>query len=155
MTGFVVVRLRGPVDVSRDINYTMEFLHLHKRFHATIIPDEDSFRGMLKKTKDYVAWGPATPDLVRELIMKRGRLIGGKPVTEDYLIEKTRLKSAKEVFKSIASGKLRLKNIEGLKPVFRLHPPRGGFKRSTKKSASMGGETGYRDDVSSLILKML
>lgn len=155
LTSYVVVRLRGPIDTRKDIDYTMRLLHLHRKFNATIIPDNEVSLGMLQKAKDYIAWGPAKPNLVRELLLKRGRLVGGRSVTEDYLAQKTHLESEEEVFNSIASGALRLKDLEGLKPVFRLHPPRGGFKKSTKKSVSMGGETGFREDISSIVLKMI
>ena len=43
-----------------------------------------------------------------------------------------------------------------LSPVFRLHPPRGGFKGSTKKPYSDGGELGYRGPaINELIRRMI
>jgi len=46
---------------------------------------------------------------------------------------------------AILSGKIMLHKVDNLiKPVFRLHPPRGGFKRTIKKPITQGGETGYR-----------
>jgi len=152
---FIVVRIRGCVDVRKEINYTLRLLHLPRKFHATLIPDNDSYRGMLFKVKDYITWGPATPELIKELLLRRGRIVGNKPVTEEFLTEATGMKSVDEISKALAEGKLRLKDIKGLKPVFRLHPPRGGFKKSTKKSIGQGGELGFREDISSLIRRML
>jgi len=154
MGSFIVVRIRGRVDVRYDIKETLKRLNLHRKFHATIVPDTPSYRGMLFKVKDYVAYGPADADTVKELLIKRGRLIGNKPLTEDYIKSKLGL-SLKELSEKIANGSLKLKDIIGLKPVFRLNPPRGGFRRSTKKHITAGGELGYRDDIKNLILRML
>ncbi|MEM2203989.1 MAG: 50S ribosomal protein L30, partial [Sulfolobales archaeon] len=43
-----------------------------------------------------------------------------------------------------------------VKPVFRLHPPSGGFKGSIKKPYGNGGELGYRgQDINDLIRRMI
>ena len=45
--------------------------------------------------------------------------------------------------------------IPGLKPFFRLHPPRGGL-RSVKKPFTLGGDLGYRGPaINDLIRRML
>jgi len=49
-----------------------------------------------------------------------------------------------------------LKDLPGVKPVFRLHPPRKGFKGSIKKSYRAGGEAGYRGEaINDLIRRMV
>jgi len=46
--------------------------------------------------------------------------------------------------------------IPGLKPYFRLHPPKGGFKGSVKKPYNAGGELGYRGSaINDLIMRMI
>ncbi len=152
---YIVVRIRGPVDVKSEIGDTLDLLHLTRKFHATVVPDTPSYRGMIQKVKDYVAWGPSTPELVKDILTKRGRLSGSRHLTEEYLLEKSGLKSIGELAEAISSGRMALKDIEGLKPVFRLHPPRGGFKGPTKRSYKTGGELGLREDISSLIMRML
>ncbi len=152
---YVVVRIRGLIDVRSDIGSTLDLLHLTRKFHATIIPDTPSYRGMIQKVKDYVAWGPSTTELVKNILLKRGRLMGNKPLTEEYLLEKSCLRSIGDVAEAISSGKMALSDIEGLKPVFRLHPPRGGFKGPTKRGFKTGGELGLREDISPLIMRML
>ncbi len=154
MASYVVLRIRGRVDVRSDIKETLKRLNLHRKFHATIVPDDPSYKGMLFKVKDYVAYGPADPELIKEMLLKRGRLIGNKPITEDYVKSKLGV-SIDELAKRIANGEMKLKDIRGLKPVFRLHPPKGGFKKSTKKHVTAGGELGYREDIKNLIMRML
>lgn len=152
---YILVRIRGSVGVRKGINYTLKLLHLPRKFHATIIPRDESIDGMLQKVKDYVIWGPAHPEIVKKLLLARGRWRGDKPFSEEDLLEKTGFKSLDEVAEALSSGKLTLKEIDGLKPVFRLHPPRGGFKSSTKKSVGMGGELGFREDIASVVERML
>jgi large subunit ribosomal protein L30 len=154
MGGFIVVRIRGRVDVRKDIKETLKRLNLHKKFHATIVPDDPSYRGMLFKVKDYVAYGPADPEIVKKLLLHRGRLVGNEPLTEEYVKEKLKM-SIDELAEKLARGEMKLKQVRGLKPVFRLHPPRGGFKKSTKKHVTAGGELGYREDIAKLVERML
>jgi large subunit ribosomal protein L30 len=154
MGAFLVIRIRGQPDVRYDIKETLKRLGLHKKFHATIVPDTPQYRGMLFKVKDYVAYGPIDAETVKELLLKRGRLVGNKPLSEEFIKEKLGL-SIDELAGKIIDGELKLREIRGLKPIFRLHPPRRGFKRSTKKLVSAGGELGYREDIDKLVLKML
>lgn len=151
---FIVVRIRGIPDVRHDIRETLKRLRINKKFHATIVPDTPAYRGMLFKAKDYIAYGPADKETVKEMLLKRGRLIGNKPLTEEY-IKDTFSMDLDQLAEKLANGELKLTELKNVKPVFRLHPPRGGFKRSTKKLVQAGGELGYREDISSLILRML
>ena len=49
--------------------------------------------------------------------------------------------------RALAAGEAKLRDVKGLKPVFRLNPPRGGFeRRGIKKPRSLGGALGYRGD---------
>jgi large subunit ribosomal protein L30 len=58
---------------------------------------------------------------------------------------------SKEALKALEKVKSKGENIK----VFRLHPPRGGFKKSIKKPMPKG-ELGYRGDkINALVLRML
>ena len=48
----------------------------------------------------------------------------------------------RDLAKAIHDGKIKLKEIKDLKPVFRLHPPIGGFKGGIKKPIGAGGALG-------------
>lgn len=139
-----VIRIRGRVGVRREAKDTLKMLRLHRKHHAVIIDDRPSYKGMLKKVADYVTWGEITPETLALLLRKRGELSGGKKLTDEYVKEKLGLSGINELAKAIFEGKLTLKDVPGLKPVFRLHPPKGGFKGSTKKHYKAGGELGYR-----------
>ena len=154
MVSFILLRIRGIPDIRYDIRETLKRLHLVRKYHATIVPDTEVYRGMIFKVKDYITYGPADPETVKELLLKKGRLIGNKPVTEKYLKKVTGF-ALDELIDKIVSGNLKLKDIKDLKPVFRLHPPIGGFKRSIKKHIASSGELGYREDIGKLIKRMI
>ena len=71
---WVVVRVRSDVGVERSIKETMHMLNLTKVNHAVIIPENDQYRGMLQKAKDYITWGEADKELVETMLRERGRL---------------------------------------------------------------------------------
>ncbi len=149
-----VIRLRGEIDVHRKIKETLRLLRLHKRYHCVVVPDTPSYRGMLQIVKDYVAYGEMDAETLALLLRKRGRLTGDRRLTDEYVKEKTGYESIEEFAKAVVDGKASLKDISELKPVFRLHPPRGGLK-SIKWHYGHGGDLGYHGkDISKLIYRM-
>ncbi|MEM4893666.1 MAG: 50S ribosomal protein L30 [Desulfurococcaceae archaeon] len=158
---YAIIRLRGRVNVPHDVEYTLKLLRLHKKFHLVIYPrNTPGIEGMLQKVKDWVCWGEISCETLVELLRRRGRLVGGRKlddevaaiVLKNYGLEGGVL----ELAKAICEGKIILHKDKLLKPVFRLAPPRGGFKGSIKKPFGNNGETGYRGrEIDSLIRKMI
>jgi large subunit ribosomal protein L30 len=149
---FAVIRLRGEVGVSKKIKDTLAMLRLHKINHCVLVPDTPDYRGMLQIVKDYVAFGEINPEILSNLLKKRGRLTGNKPLTEEYIKERG-FKSVEELSKSIIDGKISFKDLPDLKPVLRLHPPRGGLKNI--KWQFSRGELGYQgENINKLLNKM-
>ena len=56
---FLVVRIKGQVDVPHWAKTTLKLLKLEKKFRATIIPAQENTLGMLNKVKHYVSWQEA------------------------------------------------------------------------------------------------
>ncbi len=156
MTLYAIIRIRGTADVPPDVKATLRMLRLTKKFTAAIYPKDPTIDGMLKVVKDWVTWGEIDRETLRELILKRGRLIGNKPITEELLKEVTGM-GVNELIDALLNGKVKWHKLDSkVKPVFRLHPPRGGFKKSIKKPVKAGGELGYRGtDINDLIRKMI
>ncbi|HID43700.1 MAG TPA: 50S ribosomal protein L30 [Archaeoglobaceae archaeon] len=150
---FAVVRLRGEVGVSRKIRDTLSMLRLHKINHCVLVPDTPSYRGMLHIVKDYVAFGEVKPEVLSTLLRKRGKLVGNKPITDEYIKENTDFNSVEELSRAIVEGKINLDDIPEIKPVLRLHPPRGGLKNI--KWQYSRGELGYQgENINKLLYKM-
>lgn len=147
------IRVRGTTGVKAEIADTMKMLRLNQINHAVILDETPSYQGMLQKAKDYITWGEIKEDTLNEVISKRGRISGGLKVTVEYIKENTPHSSIEDLSKAIFKG---AKPDElGIKPVFRLHPPRKGYK-NIKKAYNEDGSLGYRgENINDLIKKML
>jgi large subunit ribosomal protein L30 len=110
--------------------------------------------GMLYRVQNYVTWGEVSKETVALLLKERGRLAGGKKLT-DEAVEKLGYKSIDALAEAIASCKVEFQKLPNVQPVFKLRPPSKGFKGKTKKSFRAGGEAGYRGEkISELIKRM-
>jgi large subunit ribosomal protein L30 len=148
---WMIVRVRGTIHARRDVTETLRFLHLTRPNHATVVPEEASYRGMITKVQGYVTWGEADGATVGRLLETRGELTDGRRVSPETLSEAGHdlAALAKEV---TGHG---LPTAPGLKPLFRLKAPRGGW-RSTKKPFARGGALGYRGEkINELVQRML
>tara|TARA_B100001996_G_scaffold381816_1_gene372080 strand:- start:3234 stop:3704 length:471 start_codon:yes stop_codon:yes gene_type:complete len=154
---WVVVRVRSNVNVERSIRETMDYLNLTKVNHAVIIPENDQYRGMLQKAKDYITWGDATEELVEKMLSERGRMSGDNPLTDSLVKDNTDYKNIGEFAKAIVSNDATVKHVPGLKRVFRLHPPRGTIGwGGIKRPFVLGGALGSRgDQIDALVERMI
>jgi large subunit ribosomal protein L30 len=110
---------------------------------------------MLQRAKDYVTWGEVDATVAARLLIKRARLPGDRKVDDAWMKTNTKFASVNTLAKAIAEGKATLKDVPGLKPVLRLHPPHGGFEGS-KRAYRAGGALGYRGkEINDLIVRML
>ncbi len=149
-----VVRIRGVSDVFRDINETLKMLHLNRNCHATLIDDRPSYLGMLRKAQNHVAWGEVSKETIELLLKERGRLIGNKRLTDRHTKEMG-YKSLKDLAEALHNLETEFSKLPNVKPLFRLHPPKKGYKGKVKKSFSAGGATGYRGNaINELIERM-
>ncbi len=155
-TLYAIIRIRGRVDVPPDVETTLRLLRLTRKYTAVIYPKTDSIDGMLNVVKDWVTWGEIRAETLKKLILKRGRAVGNKPLNEEKIKELFNI-SLDELVKALMEGRIFWHKLEDkVKPVFRLHPPKGGFKKSTKKPLGSGGELGYRGEaINELIDKMI
>ena len=149
---FAIIRLRGEVNLRPEIKSTLEMLRMHRVNHCIVVREDEHFRGMIQKVKDYVAWGKIDDQTLAMLLERRGRLAGNRRLSEDFLKEKTQYRSFAELAAALNSGATSLKDL-GIKPIFRLHPARKGLK-TIKKTAQQGGDLGFRADLADLIKKM-
>jgi len=148
------IRVRGRTGVKKDIADTLMMLKLTRINHAVLIEENPSYLGMLQKAKDYITWGKVNEETVTNLISKRGKIAGNDKVTEDYIAESTNYSSIEELSKAVVNSGAKLED-SGIKPVFRLHPPRKGYE-NIKKTYNESGTLGYRgDNIGDLIKKMI
>jgi large subunit ribosomal protein L30 len=152
----LAIRVRGQVRVRPQIADTLDKLLLGRLYQARVLKVTPSLEGMIDKAKDYIAWGEVTEDVVTELLSKRGRLPGNNRLTDIYVKKNSKHSSIKALAKAIAAGSADVRDVEGLKPIFRLTPPSRGFKGKKKLGVGMGGITGYRgEEINNLARRMI
>ena len=154
---FLVIRVRSDRTVERSIRETMEHLNLTRVNHAVLVPERDTYAGMLQKVKDFVTWGEISAEAIAGLLRERGRLIGDKPVTDASVKGATDYKNIDAFAAAIASGDATVKDMETLKRVFRMHPPRGSKGwGGVKRHFTVGGALGFRGDaIEDLVTRMM
>ena len=151
---FAVVKVRGTISAQREARETLELLRLTKTNNAVLIDNRPSYMGMLYRVQNYVTWGEVSKETIALLLKERGRLAGGKKLT-DEAVEALGYKSIDALADAIINCKIEYQKLPNIQPVFKLHPPSKGFKGKTKKSYAAGGEAGYRGEkISELIKRM-
>ena len=128
-----VVRIRGRVNVRSDITETLERLRLKRVNNCVLLTLTGSYRGMLNKCINHVAYGEIDEATLEKLLKKKAEGL-----------------TAKELM----GGKYDPVKLKEQMPLC-LHPPRHGYK-STKLSFKQGGSLGYQGaDINKLISRMV
>ena len=136
-----LVQIRGEVNQSGAVRDTLGMLNLHKVNHCTLVPETDTYRGMITKVNDWVAHGEPSVETVELLLAKRAEPAeGDADVDEDWLAEHTDYDSFGALAEALVNEETSLRE-QGLSPTLRLHPPRGGHD-GLKKAVKEGGQLG-------------
>ncbi len=150
---YAVIRLRSPRKKKKEMNETLSMLRLNKVNHCVIIPERDSYEGMLRKVEDLITWGEIDIDTLVDLLEARSEMDSEE--LEERIERYTSYDRVDEFAIAVTSDKINLGDIEGLESFFRLNPPKGGYE-GTKKPYNTGGSLGYRgNEINDLIQRML
>ena len=151
---FAVVKVRGTVSAQREARETLDLLRLARTNHAVLLDNRPSFMGMLYRVQNYVTWGEVSKETVALMLQKRGRLTGGKKLT-DEAVENLGYQSIDTLAEAIANCKAEYQKLPNVQPLFKLHPPKKGYKGKIKKSYTTGGEAGYRGEAINDLIKRM
>ncbi len=163
---YLVVRMKGTVNVPRWAILTLENLHLNKKFRATIIPENEQTLGMLRKIKELVSWTSIDDAFIKEFVEKKGRVTASRLITtatkteqadNNRNSENNELQNVdiSQVVSTLSQNQTYLSKISGIKPWFALNPPKGGFKKKSKRSYSQNGILGDNKELISLVKRMM
>jgi len=150
----VAVRIRGLSDISQEVKDTLCMLRLPRNCHATLLDNRPDYNGMLRKSKDCLTWGEVSQESIALLLKNRGRLVGDKTLTDEYA-KALGYKSLDDLAEAIFKVDVEFSSLPEVKPVFRLRPPKKGFKGKIKRSFASGGEAGYRGEAINDLLKRM
>ena len=132
----------------------MRFLRVDKNNYASLIDDRADYKGMLQKAKDWITWGEPTVETVTKMLVKRGRATGDVKLTEES-VKELGFEGFEDMAQKLVNCEININEIEGLKPFFRMHPPRKGFRKSVKRPYNNRGELGDRgEEINKLAVRM-
>lgn len=146
-----IVRVRGQQGVRREVETTLALLRLNRVNHCVVVENSPHYLGMLALCKDYIAWGAVDAKTFAAMLRKRGRFAGGRKMTDEDA-KKSGFASLDELAEKFVSFGASLP--QGAKPVFRLRPPRKGY-RHVKKPYPEGALGNWGDDINGLIMRMV
>ena len=97
---YLVIRARSDRGVTKKIKDTMMMLNLTRVNHATLVPENVTYLGMLKKSKDYITWGEVDAETIETLLKERGRMVGDKPVDDATIKACSKYKTVADLSKA-------------------------------------------------------
>jgi len=137
----ILIRISGMVDIKSDIASTLDRLRLRRKYACVIVDEKNPvIAGMIKKVRNFIAYGDINKETLIELIKARGKALEkNKKIDAEVIAEKI----------------LKQGNLEDLeiKPFFRLHPPRKGI--NSKQHFPKGVLGDHKEKINDLIKRML
>ena len=148
------IRLKGSFGTPSPLERALETLRLKRKFNAVLLENTSATIGMLRTVKDYVTWGEAGTNDIATVLRERGKFSDGAEMTDETIRDKFGEASIQDLASALIQGRITLRELwqKGLNPVFRLHPPSGGFEGSGKRPYGSGGELGIRQAPLSALL---
>ena len=137
-----IIRITGDVNLKTQIRETLERLRLKRKYSCIVINPTKEQQGMIKKVKDFVAYGEINKETFEKLIKSRAQLIGKEGKVD-----------AKKIVEDLNKGKKY--DVLGLKPFFRLHPPRKGIDSKKHFGVKKGVLGDNKEKINELIGRML
>lgn len=137
----LVIRISGQVDLAREVNEALFRLRLRKKYTAVLVHDTEKIRVFLSKLRDFIAYGPIDKETLKLLVEKRGQLA-----------DKTKKADMKKIIDELGAKSLA---ELGLKPFFRLHPPRGGIDSKKHAGVNKGVLGDNKEKINQLVRRML
>ncbi len=154
MALLLVLNLHGSINSSGPVRKTLEELKVVRRFSASLVSDDPSTLGALRLCKDYLAWAPVEAGLLTTLLKKRGMVSTTKELDAASL-KKMGYKKYEDLAEKMLKEQIRLSAVEGLRPFFRLGPPKGGFKVSMRRQFTERGLLGSNPKLAELVRRMV
>ncbi|MCE4608499.1 MAG: 50S ribosomal protein L30 [Caldisphaeraceae archaeon] len=155
---YIIIRIRSSSNRNPKVNKVLDILRLRRKHTATLYPESlNGIKGLLIEGQSAITWGEISKKMLVELIKRRGRIYGDKPITDEFIKKEVGLSSIEELADKILKEEIYYHKLKekGIKPYFRLHPPSGGFDLSIKKVYPQG-ELGYRgESINELVLRMI
>lgn len=137
----IVIRISGMVEVPQKIGHTLDNINLRRKYSAILLEESPENLKMLNKIRSFVAYGPISKESLHKLISLRAESS-----------DKTKKIDADSVIKNLDKKSLK---DQGLKPFFRLHPPRKGIESKKHFGVGKGVLGDNKENINLLLERML
>ena len=150
----LVVNIHGAINSAAPVRKALGELKVIRKFSASVVTDDPTTVGMLKLCKDRLAWSPIEADFLATLLEKRG-MVSSTSVLDQASLKKLGYKKHRDLAAKMVKDQVRLSEVEGVKPFFRLAPPRGGFKQSMRRQFTQRGMLGSNPKLEEIVKRMV
>jgi len=138
----LAIRISGLVEIPKKVNETLFRMRLRRKYAAVLLKPTEENMKLLASVRNLIAFGTIDNETLKLLIEKRGQLIDKKAKKMD----------AAKVIEGL--DKKTLVDF-GLKPFFRLHPPRGGIDTKVHFPIRKGVLGDNKEKINDLVRRML
>ena len=137
----IAIRISGMIDVPKPVQEALFRLRLRRKYAAVILKPSNETLKLLKKLRNLIAYGDISKETLAELIEKRAQPLNKQTkIDPKTIIESLEKKNLKEL---------------GIKPFFRLHPPRGGIESKKHFGVGKGVLGDNKEKINDLVKRML
>lgn len=150
----LVLNIHGKINSPAPVRKALAELKVERRFSASVVTDNAPTVGMLKLCKDFIAWSPLDTELLATLLEKRG-MVSATAKLDAAALAAAGFKKYEDMAEKMIENQLRLSAIGGVRPFFRLAPPKGGFRLSLRRQFSERGVLGSNPKLPDLVRRML
>jgi large subunit ribosomal protein L30 len=137
----IAIRIAGMVEIPDRIQSALDHMRLRRKYSAILIEENEENMKLLENVRNFIAFGKINKENLVKLVSLRGQPIDSKKKID-----------ANHVVDSIPKKKL---GELGLKPFFRLHPPRRGIETKKHYGVGKGVLGNHKENINRLLEKML
>jgi large subunit ribosomal protein L30 len=136
-----IIRITGMIGIPNDTQEALYRLRLRRKYALVLMRPSPENLKLLNKIRNQVAYGDIDEETLTELIKKRAQPIGkDKKLDVKKIIEQIDKRPLEEL---------------GIKPFFRLHPPRKGIESKKHFGVGKGVLGDNKKEINALIRRML
>ncbi len=137
----IVIRIAGMVEIPDRIQSALDHMRLRRKYSAIFLEENKENLMLIQNVRNFVAFGQINKENLMKLISLRGQPIDSKKkIDVNHVID--------------SLGKKKLSEL-GLKPFFRLHPPRGGIESKKHYGVGKGVLGNNKENINKLLERML
>ncbi|MBI2452600.1 hypothetical protein HYV50_06025 [Candidatus Pacearchaeota archaeon] len=136
----IAIRISGQVGLPRKTKEMLYRSRLRRKYAAVLLKPTKENLKLLNKIRNFAAYGDIDKETLKMLIKYRGESIKKEKVDAEKIVEG-----------------LEKRNLGGLglKPFFRLHPPRGGIESKKHFGVGKGVLGDNKGKINELVRRML